>query len=55
VQTAEVGFVHVELVSTKLLEEEERRINLNAFNYLYGWTVHFEIDWLFITNKCTWR
>jgi hypothetical protein len=21
--------------------------------YLYGWTVHFEINWLFITNKCT--
>jgi hypothetical protein len=23
-------------------------------SYLCGWTVHFEINWLFITNKCTW-
>jgi hypothetical protein len=24
------------------------------WRHLYGWTVHFEINWLFITNKCTW-
>jgi hypothetical protein len=22
-------------------------------NHLYGWTVYFELNWLFITNKCT--
>jgi hypothetical protein len=27
----------------------------NIFSsYVYGWTVRFEIIWLFITNKCTW-
>jgi hypothetical protein len=28
-------------------------IDINKIKNLYGWTVHFEINWLFITNKCT--
>jgi hypothetical protein len=47
------------------LKHKSHKLNCNADNvhsvftniaikYLYGWTVHFEINWLFITNKCTY-